>query len=386
MQELTANRTAELFKEAFGQAADVVVSAPGRVNLIGEHTDYNDGFVLPAAINYYTYIAAKKRDDRTLVVRAYNFLGESFSVDVDAPMQADPDMPWSNYVRGVIEQLKKANFKLQGGELFIAGNVPAGAGLSSSASLEMAVIRALLSLSNEQIDPKQAALLGQAAENCFVGCNCGIMDQLISACGEDKSALLIDCRDLNTRAVSIPNGWEILIVHSGVKRGLVDSEYNTRRKQCEAAAKFLGKDTLREVTLEELLAVKGQMPLLDFKRAHHVITENARTLVAADALKSADLPTLVAVMAESHVSMRDDFEITTPAIDTLVDILQTAGNGQAGARMTGGGFGGCVVALAPRAIIPQLEAAVLERYQAETGCEPTLIRALASAGAFHLSL
>jgi galactokinase len=372
----------QLFKTHFGQAPSTVVQAPGRVNLIGEHTDYNGGFVLPAAINYYTWVAASARTDRELQVVAHDFGEQSVSFNLDQPQEHSDSAPWANYVRGVVQELLRKNYRLCGANLYISGNVPVGAGLSSSASLEVAVVRALTTLSNETIDPTQAALIGQAAENNFVGCNCGIMDQLISARGQTSSALLIDCQDLTTRAVAIPSDWEILIVHSGVKRGLVESEYNQRRTQCEAAAAHFGQTSLRTVTLGELIAAENTLNALSFRRARHVLTENARTLLAAEALTAGDMPTLARAMAESHASMRDDFNITTPAIDTLVEILTQAGAGHAGARMTGGGFGGCVVAIAPSAVIPQLMNAVTERYQTETGCTPTLIPAKASAGAF----
>jgi galactokinase len=379
---LSVARVSELFETSFGVKPTATVKAPGRVNIIGEHTDYNAGFVLPVAINYYTYIALAPRDDRQLRLIAYNFDNHSIMVDVDAVQQHDSNESWSNYVRGVVQELRKHNFKLAGGDLYIAGEVPAGAGLSSSASLEIALIRALLSLSGETIDPTQAALIGQAAENNFVGCNCGIMDQLISARAQANAALLIDCQDLSVHPVPMPAEWEILIVHSGVKRGLVDSEYNQRRQQCETAAAFFGEVSLRAVELEQLRAAEGKLNALSFRRARHVLTENTRTLAAADALASGDLANLINLMAESHASMRDDFNITTPAIDILVDILVTAGAGKAGARMTGGGFGGCVVAVAPATVIPHLMAEVEARYQVQTGCVPTLIRAKASAGAF----
>lgn len=382
MKTLSVTRVSELFEASFGFKPVATVKAPGRVNIIGEHTDYNGGFVLPAAINYYTYIALAPREGRQIRLIAYNFDNHSIVVDVDAVQQHDSNESWPNYVRGVVQELRKHGFKLAGGDLFIAGEVPAGAGLSSSASLEIALIRALLSLSGETIDPTQAALIGQAAENNFVGCNCGIMDQLISARAQENAALLIDCQDLSVRPVPMPADWEILIVHSGVKRGLVDSEYNQRRQQCEAAAAFFGETSLRAVKLEQLNAAEGELDALTFRRARHVLTENIRTLAAADALATGDLPGLIKVMAESHASMRDDFNITTPAIDVLVDILITAGAGNAGARMTGGGFGGCVVAVAPVTIIPHLIAEVEARYQAQTGCVPRLIRATASAGAF----
>jgi galactokinase len=229
---LSNARVSELFKDYFDVAPVGCVKAPGRVNLIGEHTDYNGGFVLPAAINYHTYIAFAPRDDRRLRLVAYNFDHQLAEADLDAEQTRDLAAPWNNYVRGVVQEMRKAGFRLAGGDLYIAGDLHCGAGLSSSASLEMALIRALTSLSGETIDPTQAALIGQAAENHFVGCNCGIMDQLISARGQANAALLIDCENLETRAVPVPADWEILIVHSGVKRGLVDSEYNQRRQQC----------------------------------------------------------------------------------------------------------------------------------------------------------
>lgn len=384
MSAVNQQKLAELFKNYFDQAPTLLVQAPGRVNLIGEHTDYNGGFVLPAAINYSTCVAISPRSDRELHIIAEDFGAQKVVVDLDTPMQQDPAAPWSDYARGVVQELQKKGYRLAGGNFVISGNVPAGAGLSSSASLEVAFVRALTELSGEAIDPTDAALVGQAAENNFVGCNCGIMDQLISARGQESSALLIDCQDLSTRTISIPADWEILIVHSGVKRGLVESEYNQRRAQCETAARFFGQQTLRGVSLPELLSAEGKLDALSFRRARHVLTENDRTLMAAIALSSGDMPTLARVMAESHNSMRDDFNITTPAIDRLVEILQQAGEGQAGARMTGGGFGGCVVAIAPSAVIPRLMTAVEQHYQADTGCVPRLIPAKASKGAFAI--
>ena len=382
MTTLSNARVSELFERYFDAAPSGCVKAPGRVNLIGEHTDYNGGFVLPAAINYHTYIAFAPRAERQLRVVAHNINEQIAFVDLDAQQAHDQDAPWNNYIRGVVQELRKAGFLLAGGDLYIAGDLQSGAGLSSSASLEMALIRALTSLSNESVEPTQAALIGQAAENHFVGCNCGIMDQLISTRGQANAALLIDCQDLGVRTVPVPADWEILIVHSGVKRGLVDSEYNQRRQQCEQVAQFFNQSSLRGVSLDQLLAAEPQLDELSFRRARHVLTENQRTLAAADALAAGDLTGLVKVMAESHASMRDDFNITTPAIDALVEILQKAGDGKAGARMTGGGFGGCVVAVAPAAVIAQLMVAVEAQYQQQTGCVPTLIRAIASPGAF----
>ena len=372
----------KLFAENFSREPEKIVQAPGRVNLIGEHTDYNGGFVLPAAIDYYTYIAIAKSNTQQLGVVAQDFNREKILVDLQQPLVYDQQRSWPNYIYGVIQQLQQAGFQLKGGDLLICGDIPAGAGLSSSAALEMALIRALLFLSGETIDPTRAALLGQAAENKFVGCNCGIMDQLISACGEKSSALLIDCENLLMRAITIPQDWKLLIVHSGVKRGLVDSEYNRRRRQCESVAHFFKQTSLRHVSFPELLAAESQLDTTEFRRARHVLTENERTLSAADALTRGDMTSLAKVMAESHISMRDDFSITTPEIDVLVSILQKAGEGKAGARMTGGGFGGCVVSIAPAEVIPNLIAAVEREYQTATRCTPTIIQASVSAGAF----
>ncbi len=383
MNTLSAPRVRELFGKFFGRQPQALVQAPGRVNLIGEHTDYNGGFVLPAAINYYTFIALSPRTDRVVRAIAWNYNNAEVLIPLVEEQHQDTQHLWSNYLRGVIQQLCRAGFTLAGGDLYIAGNLPSGAGLSSSASLEVATIRALLSLSGETIDPTRAAQLAQAAENQFVGCNCGIMDQLISARGAPNSALLIDCQNLSTRAVTMPMDWEILIVHSGVKRGLIDSEYNQRRRQCEQAAAYFGQGSLRGVDLAELCAAQVALDNLSFRRARHVISENYRTLEAADALAQGDLASLVKVMGESHNSMRDDFNITTPAIDHLVSIIAEAGQGHAGVRMTGGGFGGCVVAVAPAMVIPQLIAAVSRRYGLETHCKPKVITAKASAGAFN---
>jgi galactokinase len=370
------------FESSFGCYPDVVVKAPGRVNIIGEHTDYNQGWVLPAAINYYTWIAASAREDRQLHVIAKDVNSEKKVIDLDAPQKITPEKKWFDYVQGVVQELQKQGYPLTGGNLLISGQIPKGAGLSSSASLEIALIDALSRLSKIPIGPVEAALIGQAAENNFVGCQCGIMDQLVSAKGEAQSALLIDCLDLTTQSVPIPSPWELLIIHSGVHRGLVESEYNQRRQQCEKAAAFFGKVSLRDLTLAQLLSAESELDPVCFRRARHVLTENARVLMAATALRTADMPQLSKVMAESHLSMRDDFEITTPAIDYLVNLLQQESAGELGVRMTGGGFGGCVIAIAPSSIIPRLIQSVTQDYTKNTGYIPQIITAKASAGAF----
>lgn len=263
----------------------------------------------------------------------------------------------------------------------MAGDVPQGAGLSSSASFEVAVGQAFKSLYNLPMSPTALALAAQRAENDFVGCNCGIMDQLISARGQAGHALLIDCRNLDVRPVPLPDDLAVMIVHSRVQRGLVDSEYNTRRQQCEAAARHYGVRALRDLDRSTLEAGAGGLDELVFRRARHVVTENARTLAAAEALAAGDLTTLGQLMAASHDSMRDDFEITVPAVDTLVDLLQRAIGPEGGARMTGGGFGGCVVGLLPRSRVADVKAAVAEGYRAPGGEAATVWVCTASAGA-----
>jgi len=372
-----------VFQRHFGDAPDFYVRAPGRVNLIGEHTDYNDGFVLPCAIDYETVIAVQARDDDQVHVIAADYEEQQDVFSLTAAIEPHATQLWSNYVRGVVKYLLEQELALHGLNLVISGNVPQGAGLSSSASLEVAVGTAFNRAFALGLTPSAIALNGQKAENKFVGCNCGIMDQMISACGETDHALLLDCRSLATRLVKMPDDLAVLIVHSNVKRGLVDSEYNTRRQQCEAAAKHFGAKALRDVTLPQLQAASelGALDPMTCQRARHVITENARTVQAADALESGDLPLMGKLMAESHASMRDDFAITVPAIDTLVDILQQQIGGDGGARMTGGGFGGCVVALLRPSEVERVKAAVEAEYPAKTGLKPTCYVCKARAGA-----
>lgn len=372
-----------VFQSSFGCEPDFYVRAPGRVNLIGEHTDYNDGFVLPCAIDYETVVALQRRDDDKVVVVAADYANQKDEFSLSQPIEAHADQLWSNYIRGVVKYLLEKGFSLKGLNMVVSGNVPQGAGLSSSASLEVAIGQAFNDAYQLGLTPAAIALNGQEAENKFVGCNCGIMDQMISASGEKDHALLLDCRSLETRLVKMPEDLAILIVHSNVKRGLVDSEYNTRREQCETAARHFGVKALRDVTLEQLqeAAEQGKLEPVVYQRARHVITENERTLAAADALETGDLEKMGVLMAESHISMRDDFAITVPAIDTLVEILQQHIGNDGGARMTGGGFGGCVVALLRPAQVDAVIAAVEAEYPAKTGLKPTCYVCKASDGA-----
>ena len=356
------------FERSFQGAPDMLVQAPGRVNLIGEHTDYNDGFVLPCAIDFHTLVAARARSDRIVRVVALDYADQLDEFSLDTPIVPREDAPWANYVRGVVQMLLAHGVVLGGADLALAGNVPQGAGLSSSASLEVAVGQAFKGLYRlNGLSPTDLALIAQRAENQFVGCNCGIMDQLISARGQQGHALLIDCRSLRTQAVPMPQDMAVMIIHSRVRRGLVESEYNTRRAQCEQAARHYGVAALRDLTVAQLQAGSQGLDAVAYRRARHVVTENQRTVDAAAALAAHDMRVMGQLMAQSHVSMRDDFQITVPAIDALVDIIQNAIGLEGGVRMTGGGFGGCVVALVPQALVAHVRSAVQAQYRSPQG-------------------
>ncbi|GAB3240107.1 galactokinase [Pseudaeromonas pectinilytica] len=373
--------TQSVFQQVFGYMPSLDIQAPGRVNLIGEHTDYNDGFVLPCAIDYQTVISASPRQGSMVRVVAADYQNQQDEFDLSGPIEPHPEYLWANYVRGVVKYLQERGFSLGGADLVITGNVPQGAGLSSSASLEVAVGQAFKALNHLEISQADIALNGQQAENQFVGCNCGIMDQFISALGQAGHALLIDCRSLETRAVAMPAGVDVVIVNSNVRRGLVDSEYNTRRQQCEAAAAHFGVKALRDLTLAQFEERAHELDPVVAQRARHVITENARTLEAADVLARGDLTRMAVLMAESHASMRDDFAITVPPIDTLVNLIKEQLGTQGGVRMTGGGFGGCIVALVPSAMTASVCAVIEERYPQATGLQPTIYICQPSAGA-----
>ena len=365
------DRVTNSFAVQFGHAPDLVVRAPGRVNLIGEHTDYNDGFVLPCAIGPANMVAISKRDDDRVDVVAADFDDARDSFALIPPPERNLSQPWADYVRGTLLVLQNDGHALSGAKIAIAGNLPKGAGLSSSAALAVAVGKANLALNGIDIDNRRLAQIAQKAECDFVGTQCGIMDQLISAQGKADHALLIDCRSLEVTDILIPDDVAIMIVHSGVTRGLVDGHYNERRRQCEAAAAAMGVSALRDADLDNLAA--AVLDAVTTARARHVITENQRTLDAADALAKNDLAALGRLMAQSHASMRDDFEITIPAIDDLVALLQNAIGDQGGTRMTGGGFGGAAVAIMPRARVADVQASINAAYKTPNGDAPLIM-------------
>ena len=368
------------FSAAFGGFPSQCVQAPGRVNLIGEHTDYNDGFVLPCAIDRATVIALRPRADRQVHVLALDAGPGRDAFSLAEPLHKAPEQPWTAYVRGMLNEALAAQPNLPGLDMAITGNVPQGAGLSSSASLEVAVGAALQAVGAlPGVDATGLALMAQRAENHFVGCQCGIMDQLVAARGQAGHALLIDCRSLAAQAVPVPKGLAVLIAHSRVRRGLVDSHYNERRHACESAARQLGVRALRDLTPAQLQGCG--LDELTLRRARHVVTENERTQAAAVALAAGDIQQISRLMAESHASLRDDFEVSVPAVDQLVAILHAVLGGEGGCRMTGGGFGGCVVALLPQGAVEAVTAAVKTHYRSPEGLPATLFLCHASAGA-----
>ena len=373
-------RSQATFAACFG-GSGICVRAPGRVNLIGEHTDYNDGFVLPCAIDFETAVTGRPRGDATVRVVAADCSNATDVFRLDAPIEPRPKAHWANYVRGVVKYLQLRGLPIGGADIAIAGNVPQGAGLSSSAALEVAVGHIFKSLYRLEISSTDLAVNGQQAENQFVGCNCGIMDQLASATGQRDHALLVDCRSLATRAVPLPTGASVMILDSNIPRGLVGSEYNARRAQCELAARHFGVMALRDVAMETLIAARGMLDPLLFRRARHVISENLRTLEAAESLAAGELRHVGTLMASSHASMRDDFEISVPAIDGLVDVVKSVIGSDGGVRMTGGGFGGCVVALLPRALVTEVHAAVETAYRSPTGERAAIYICQAAQGA-----
>lgn len=380
-----ADRTLARFADLVGGAPDLAVRAPGRVNLIGEHTDYNDGFVLPAAIGLQSVVAVRRRSDTIVRMIAADFSDAMSEFDLAAPLVRDPAQPWSDYIRGVATVLLDEGVDLGGVDMLVAGDIPRGLGLSSSASLSVACGMAFAGLfARGRFDATRIALIAQRAECDFVGMRCGNMDQLASAHGTADHALLIDCRGLDVRPVPLPDGMTILIVHSGITRGLVDGAYNERRVQCESVARQLGAAALRDVSLPALDDARAGLDPLAYRRARHVVAENGRTLAAARAMASGDLLSLGELMAASHASMRDDFEITLPAIDELVARTSVAIGRRGGARMTGGGFGGAVVALvetdAVQAVIGHIEA----HYRTPNGAKPVIMVERARDGASFL--
>jgi galactokinase len=346
-----------------------VASAPGRVNLIGEHTDYNGGFVLPTAIPQRTHVTLARRDDQRVTAYSANTQGQATFVLGEENRRGD----WADYVQGVTWALMQLGFEIPSGfELAIESDVPPGAGLSSSAALEVAVLRAIRDAFDLiTLDDVRLAQLGQLAENEFVGARSGIMDQMAASFADEHSALFLDTRSLDHRRVPLPSDADLLVIHSGVAHGIAGGEYNTRRAECEAAARALGVDQLRDVSMTDLERVEALSEPLN-RRARHVVTEDDRVLQAVSAMDAGQTRALGELFLASHASMRDDFEVSVPDVDTLVEI-GAADPDVFGARMTGGGFGGSVVMLA---VLGQGRAAarrIARAYAERTGRSPTVL-------------
>jgi galactokinase len=353
------------FETAFGRRAAVLGVAPGRVNLIGEHTDYNQGFVLPVAIDRTVAVAAAVRDDRRVAVRSLDY-GEcdTFSLGV-----VHGKGSWRDYVRGVAWALESEGHHLAGADLFICGDVPQGAGLSSSAAIEVAVTGALAAVSELDLPLRETARLARRAENEFVGVPCGIMDQFAAALSRADHALLIDCRSRDVEQIPLTFGESdvmIVVVDSKVPRRLADTAYSQRQQECREAAGLLGVESLRDADERLLESHKADLPPQPYHRARHVISEDARVTAAVEALRAADISRFGALMHGSHVSLRDDFEVSCRELDLLV-ALASGGDGVLGARLTGAGFGGCTVNLVRGDSTDAFHEQVVTRYQNETG-------------------
>jgi galactokinase len=366
--------TAEIFKTTFATPPTCVSSAPGRVNLIGEHTDYNNGYVFPVAINRQTIIAASVRTDNKLRIYAHNF-NSCVEVALDK-LERTKEKSWSNYTKGVAAALQENGIKLTGANLLIHSDIPNGAGLSSSAALEMASAYALLALNNIAMPPLDMINVCHNAEFHFVGVHCGIMDQFISCLGKKDHALFLDCESLEHEHVHIPSGCKLVVCDTGVKRNLAASEYNVRRQQCSEGAQQLSYvlpsvKTLRDVSVRQFEQFKGKLGDIIRKRCRHVIHENERVLQSVHALKSNDLSEFGKLMYQSHLSLKNDYEVSCAELDAVVDICAEV-DGVYGARMTGGGFGGAAICLVRSEQVEEVVVRLSKEYPQKTGRKPAI--------------
>ncbi|MBM3151521.1 MAG: galactokinase [Chloroflexi bacterium] len=354
------------FIEHFHEKPRLVVRAPGRVNLIGEHTDYNEGFVLPMAIDRAVWIALQPRPDRQVLLHSLDF-NESVSFSLDG-LEKEGES-WVEYIKGAAWAMQQAGFEPRGWEGVIAGDIPIGAGLSSSAAIQLAALRAFSEISRIRWDEVTAAELALKAEQEWIGLKCGIMDQMVSAAARQGHAMFLDCRDLRRDHIHIPSYLGVVALDTGTRRGLVGSAYNTRQVECEEAARHFNVRSLREVSPEMLAAQSAGLDGKLLRRARHVVSENRRVVEAVTALLGAELDRLGELVNESHASLRDDFEVSSEALDRMVGIA-VGQPGCYGARLTGAGFGGCAVALVDGRRLAQFHAAVAAHYRQETGLEP----------------
>ena len=378
-----AKQTTDQFAKAFGRQPQWIAAAPGRVNVIGEHTDYNDGFVLPMAIERYTVIAAAPNNSTK--ANLCSAQGDKPAVvDLSKPLAPFPKGSWANYPAGVIAGFIASGAKLSGFDAVIHSTVPLGGGLSSSAALEVATATLLEVITGKKLDPVEKALLCQKAEHEYAGMPCGIMDQFISVMGKENHLLLLDCRSRKPELVRMTDpSVAVLIINTNVKHELTGSEYPTRRKQCEEAAKALGVPSLRDATAAMLEKAKGKMPEVVYRRARHVIGEIERTPHAAKEVRASNWPTVGQLMYASHRSLKDDYEVSCAELDAVVDIAQAIGpkGGVIGCRMTGGGFGGCAVALVKADAVDSISKKLGAEYKKKTGIEATMFVSRPGKGA-----
>jgi galactokinase len=378
------------FRRLYGHDARIY-RAPGRVNLIGEHTDYNDGFVMPAAIGLSTWVALAPRNDRKLSIYSENFAERiefDFSGINGSGARPRPAAHWSDYACGVAVTLEQAGYRLRGGDMFIRGETPIGAGLSSSAAIEVAVGYALLEASGHTVDRVELAKICQRAENEYVGMRCGIMDQFISCCGQAGRALLLDCRSLDHRWLPLPGDAMLVVCNTMVKHELASGEYNRRRAECEAGverlARFLpGARALRDVTLADLERYGRELPEVVYSRCRHVVSENARVIDAAAALERNDLVAFGRLMSESHRSLSDDYQVSCDELNLMVELASRI-EGVYGARMMGGGFGGCSINLVVAESVAEFKRVVTQGYEQATGRAPEIYVCDAAEGVERL--
>ena len=382
LQHLAAE-TAQEFTKNYGRPPRWIVAAPGRVNVIGEHTDYNDGFVLPMAIEYYAVMAADRAPAGSIIeIRDVSGVAPVLVDVAGAVVTGEPK--WGNYPRGVMAGFLKAGFILPGLDVLLHSTVPLGGGLSSSAALEVATATLLETVTGKKLDPVAKALLCQKAENDFAGVPCGIMDQFISVMGRANHLLLLDCRSHTTELVPMNDAAvSLLIINTNVRHELTGGGYAQRRIQCEQAAKILGVSALRDATPDQLEQAKGKLDETVYRRARHVIGEIERTVHAAEGVRASNWTAVGQLMYASHASLRDDYEVSCPELDAVVDIAEEISfkGGVYGCRMTGGGFGGCAVALVKTELVEALSAKIAADYKKRTKIGATLFVSRPAAGA-----
>lgn len=376
----------KVFIEQFGSGRPLLIAtAPGRVNLIGEHTDYNEGYVLPMAIEFQVTMAGRPRNDDLVTIYAADYQ-QKVMFSLAGPIEYDREKPWSNYLRGVCRVLQEQGIKLQGMEVAFAGTIPQGAGLSSSAAVEVATALLALELSGFHLTQLEIARLCQRAENEFVGMNCGIMDQFASIMGKKDHAIFLDCRTFDFEHIPLDLGkYRILVCHSGVKHQLVTSEYNRRRQNCLEGVAVMKQHfpeirALRDLSPRKLEQYRTEMSNEVYRRCYHIVTENQRVLDSLLALRRGDLTEFGRLMNQSHDSQRDYYEVSCREVDLLVELARQI-PGVLGTRLTGGGFGGCTVNLVEAAAVPRFKSEVCRVYQERTGIEPRIFLCQPAAGA-----